>query len=843
MKHIIRILVLIVVFAGSVFFFGSRVGTRSFSKTLETIPLSEAALPTVSVITCDEEISCLYGFTSNMDPTLNREDLIPLDKNKEFVLDLNEYDMTIRRLKYEILDVSGGEELDSGTINAFEKAGTHKRVRIRVKAELKEGTEYAVRVTLTNNVGKRIYYYFRIKMYPNPQLSGKLSFIRTFLANTRSVVTEERDAVIPYLEMKSDAPSDSFGYVNIHSNYRLVCWGSLEPETVADPVITVTEFYEDIMTASVKSIVKINVGYGDEFFFVEEHYRIRYLGEVVHLLNYERYTETLFDSDTASLMQSDLKLGVVAGGMQTLYPNSDYSTVAFVKNGSLYSYHLADNTITTVFASASQYERMLGQQTGHEILVLKTEDNGDITFFVSGYRNRGGYEGRVGLFVYRYYQAEGRLEELIYVPVGTTYQILKGELGSFAYLNEYDVFYFMLNGNLYSYNLITEEFSVLATEIATDGYVFSAAKRYLAYQEKGETDCIKLLFPETNETRKIYPRDGEYIRLLGQSEDNLICGYGKPEDICENEDRSFTYAMHRVEIRTAQNEVRKEYSKSGYFVESAQTDANVIQLNRLVKNFSGGYREAESDYILIRDTSENGRITLEKRVTERLLTEYYISFPGTFEMETLPEEKEVLYTVAQKDRTLRIGELESGTKQYYVYCYGTIREVSRSASEAIVLADELAGTVISEEGKIVWERGVKANASEVGTITEVKSNAERSRLQAALAMMLSKKGITAEISAKEAERPIAEVLESYVPGRVISLTNVTLDEVLYYIWKGQPVLTLLSGTDAVVIVGYTAKDVIYYDPVKGRRITMEKEAAQKLFSEGKGYYFSFYPER
>lgn len=842
MKHIVRFLILIVVFAASVFFFGSRIGTKSFSKTIETVELGEAALPTVSVVTCGEKISCLYGYTSNLDTTLNRADLIPVDSNMEFMLDINEYDMTIRRLKYEIMDVSGKEELDSGTINAFDKDGVHKKVRIRVKADLQEGTEYAVRVTLINDVGKRIYYYFRLKQYKNPQLSPKLAFLREFLENTRSTLPEARDKVIPYLEMKSDAPSDTFGYVDIHSNYQLVCWGDLAPETVVEPVITVTEFYQDIMTATVRSIVKVNAGYGDEFFRTEENFRIRYLGPVIHLLNYERTTQTLFDSDNASLTQSDLKLGLISGREQQLYPNEDYSTVAFVRNGSLYSYSLATNTISTVFASTAQYERMLGLQTGHDILVLKTEADGNITFMVSGYRNRGSYEGRVGLFVYRYLAAEGRLEELVYAPVNTTYQLLRGEVGAFAYVNEFDVFFFMVNGSLYSYNLITEELSVLAEEIDSEDYVFSAAKRYLAYQERGKTDCIQLLFPETAKIEKVYPPQGEYIRLLGMSEDNLICGYGRESDIYENEDMSLTRALFRVEIRTAEGEVRKEYQKPGYFVESVQTDANVIQLYRLEKNFPEGYRETESDYILIRDTAVQGKVTLEKRITERMLTEYYVSFPSSFEMGELPKKIQAGYTVSSKDPTVRIGELERSMETYFVYCYGKIRQTCRSASEAILTADRVAGTVISEDGRIVWERGVKAASAEAAGVAEKRSGKGESSALAAVTMLLSKKGVNLDPEALEASRPVAELLEKNTSCRVLSLSGVTLDEVLYYIWRGQPVLVLSEQKEAVVLIAYSAKEVTYYDPAKGKRIRQEKDTVEKQFFNGKSYYFCFLPE-
>lgn len=844
MKHIYRWLFLTLVFGFSLLFFGSRMGTKSFSKEAETVRVGEAALPTISVETCGETVSCLYGFTSNMDPTLNREDLIPIDKNQECRLDFNEYKMTIRRLKYELLDITSKAELDSGTINAFEKEGNHKKARLRFKADLKEETEYAVRVTLINNVGKRMYYYFRVKLYEKPMLSEKLAFIREFQDNTRSADAARREAVIPYLEMRSDAPSDTFGYINIHSNYRLVCWGDLAPETVAGPVITVTEFYDEIMTAAVRSIVKINADYGDEFLLVEENFRIRYLGDVVHLLNYERYAETLFDSEKVSLAQSDLKLGLIADGTQKLYPNADYSMAAFVRNGSLYSYCLADNTISTVFASATQYERMLGQQTGHDILVLKIEANGDMTFMVTGYRNRGSFEGRVGLFIYRYLQEEKRLEELIYVPMNTTYQILKETAGGFAYLNEYDVFFFLMNRTLYSYNLITEELLELARDIGREDYVFSAEERYFAYQEGGDDSSISILFPETRQVKKLFPKEGEYIRLLGQTENNLICGYGKDEDIYENEDNSLTKALYRVEICTASGEVKKEYCKEGYYVKDTQTDGNVIRLTRLVRHFSGGYREAESDYILIRDQEEKGKVTLEKRVTERLLTEYYISFPAAFEMGNAPAKQEVSYTVAAKDHTLRLSELVSDKENYYIYCYGKIKEISENVSRAILLADELVGTVIFKDGKIVWERGVKAAAADIGNITEIRCTADVGSVQAAVAMLLSKKGITAKISPEQARRPVAEILEQYVPGRVLSMSGVSLDEVLYYIWKGQPVLALTGEEKkAVVLVGYTARDVIYYDPEKGRRMTLEKGAAQKLFGGGTGFYFSFLPER
>ncbi|MDD5900743.1 MAG: hypothetical protein PUC73_07630 [Lachnospiraceae bacterium] len=840
MKRVYQIVYLFLVFCGAVVFFGSRVGETVFEGKSETVPIAEAAFPTVSILTCGEEINCLYGYSSNLSTILNREDMIPIGADGIFELKINEYEMDIRRLKYEVLEVSSETEIDAGTINAFEKQEACKIVRIKLKADLKEGTEYAVKVTLIGNTGKRMYYYFRIKQYQTPRLQEKLAFIRTFSENARSADTAANEAIIPYLETKPGASADSFHYVDIYDSYKTVAWGELTPVLATQPVISVTEFYEDVMTAVARYCVSIDAGYGAEQYFVEEYFRIRYLGDVVHLLNYERHTESLFEVANASLSQSDLKIGIASAEEMELYPNADHSMVAFVRNGTLYCYSLAENTLAAVFPAAhGSLQRMCSQKQLYDIRVLKMENNGNITFLVSGYMNRGVYEGRVGLFVYRYYAKEQRLEELLYIPVNTTYQILKEELGEFAYFNEYDVFYFMVNGGVYAYNLVTEELTVLAEDVRDGEYVYSVTEEFMAYQEHEKTDKVDLLYPESGKIIAVEPAEGEYIRLLGKSEENLIYGYGREEDLCVNEDGRVTYAMYKVEIADASGQVKKVYEKEGYFVEEALTTGNVIRLERLVRDTDGSYKTTSSDYILNQDNTEQEKISLVERVTDRMLTEYYISFPYNFVMEELPKEVTVLYTVMEKDTTLRINEMERDNTTYYTYYYGMIDGIYDAAGDAILAADMRAGTVINEKGKIVWERGTKPASASVPQITGIGAGEGRGTLQAALQMMLSGKGINAEISAEEVRQPLQQVLKRYTNADVAVLTGATLDEVLYFVWKGQPVLAMKESGDAVVITAYSSGEITYYDPGRSRSITVEKEQAEKLFEDGGRTYISF----
>ena len=56
---------------------------------------------------------------------------------------------------------------------------------------------------------------------------------------------------------------------------------------------------------------------------------------------------------------------------------------------------------------------------------------GNVNFMVYGYMNRGQYEGRVAIVLYKYIRADQRIEELVYIPVDEPYQRLKENMGNF----------------------------------------------------------------------------------------------------------------------------------------------------------------------------------------------------------------------------------------------------------------------------------------------------------------------------------------------------------------------------------------------------------------------------
>ena len=73
-----RIIILTVIFLGALYYFsGNYLVVRSFELSTDTTVMAEATLPNISLVVEEEEINRLYGYTSNLDWTLNRETITP----------------------------------------------------------------------------------------------------------------------------------------------------------------------------------------------------------------------------------------------------------------------------------------------------------------------------------------------------------------------------------------------------------------------------------------------------------------------------------------------------------------------------------------------------------------------------------------------------------------------------------------------------------------------------------------------------------------------------------------------------------------------------------------------
>ena len=838
MKYTIRILVLLCIFIGSIYFFGSNMDEAMFG-TIKTAEMTEAELPTIELKSDGVTVNKLYGYTSAIDTFSIRENLVAVEQSQTVELLIDENKTDVRKLHYEVLDVTTREEIAEDTINAFDKEEDVKKARIKVENKMVSGREYAVEVMLVDSESRRIYYYFRMKFYENSEFAEKVEFIQNI---SDWALDKNHNAVIPYLESTYRGEGSTYAHVDIKDSFYMVCWGNLNPTRLTKPILTISEIYSNIAVGTLDYMVELVTDSGMERYYVEEKFRVIVTGDSKHLLNYERTMEAVFDETLASLSQNQFKLGITGDSDVEFLTNSDASQLAFVRNKELWHYNMAENTLSKVFSFRRENEAEEGLSCDqYDIRILKLYDGGDISFMVYGYMGKGEYEGKTGILLYRFYRGEERIEEQLYLPVGESYQKIKEELGSFSYMNEYDVFFFMAYNTMYSYNLITKALTVISDNAVADSVAFFHDSGYVAWQEEGYTE-VKLLRLESGERKLLTAGDGEFIRVLGKINENIICGYGRLSDCMMMGDGSLLYPAYEVKILDVSLEAKKSYQKEGYYVADAEITTNSIRLRRVAKNDQGVYEEAEDDYILNSMEAQKRPVTLDKRITEKMLAEYYIDLPSTYVMKEIPVKETVPYTLISEDTTVRISSLENEAEEYMVYSFGSIVSIGESCAAAVQLADraDVVGTVINENGIVIWERGVKYAASGLKELegSSIKNSGLTSR-QEAVRMMAAYLNTEADVTGFGETHSVKEFLEQATGRRMLSLTGATLDEVLYFVFRGAPVYAMKGRTEAVVITAYSASSVTVYEPSTGKYKNYSLRDAEKMFEDAGNIFLSY----
>lgn len=837
MKYTVKFLVLSGIFIASLYFFGSNMDEAMFG-SIKTEMMAEAELPVIELKSDGVTVNQLYGYTSSMDMFSVREHLVAVEAEQMLELLIEENQTDVRKLHYEVTEVDTRVEIAEGTVNAFDKDGDRKKARMKISGTMEEGKEYAVEVMLVDAESRRIYYYFRVKYYKNSEFAEKVEFIQNFSEWARE---KNEAAVIPYLESTYRGEGTTYASVDIKDSYYMVCWGDLEPKLLTSPQLTISEIYSNIAVGTLDYMVELDTDTGTEQYYVKEKFRVTVSGSSRHLLNYERTMESVFDETLASLSQNQFKLGITTNTDMELLTNSDASQLAFVRNKELWHYNLAESTLFRVFSMHAENEVEQGLACDqYNIRMLKLYENGDISFMVYGYMGRGDYEGRTGVLLYRYFRGEERIEEQLYLPVSESYQRLKEELGSFSYMNEYDIFFFMVYDTMYSYNLTTKELSVITDNVREASVVFFQKSGYVVWQE--DNTGFHLLRLESGERQVMEAPEGEFVRILGKINDNIICGYGLLEDCKPLGDGSMLYPAYEVRILSEDLQERKSYRKEGYYVADTEITQNSVCLHRVVKTAWGDYEAASDDYILNSMESEKRPVTLETRITELMFTEYYIDLPSSYVMKEIPIPEMVPYTLLSEDRTVRITEPQTREEEYLVCSFGDVISIDSDCAAAVKLANQadVVGTVLNEEGRVIWERGVKYASSSLQELegSSTKKSGLTSR-QEAVRMMAAYQGKEIDVSGLTQETSVKEFLENATGIRILSLTGTSLDEVLYFVYKGAPVYAMKNQTDAVVITGYTANGITVYDPATGKYKGYTMREAEEMFDEAANLFFSY----
>lgn len=846
MRHFYRTLIVIITFFVSFAIFGGNIREVTAEED-KTVVMQESRFPILSVETMDHEINQLHGFSTNLDANLVRESMTPLDQTKKLRVYLDEAGLTIRKINYELRTLKDNTKVEEGSVETITKDKENRKYAdIALEANLDQGTEYALKLTAVTSSGKKIRYYTRVKYYGTEcYLAEKLDFVTMF--HTDSMDKDRLKNLSSYLEPQADADNSSLAYVDIHSSLANVGWGELTPSQITEPVPVVKEFNIETASVELDYFVKADAGSSkEEYYRVKEFYRVRYTSNRIYLLNYTRTMEAMFDIGLASTQKSELKLGISAQKEMEIVTNENRTRIAFVRQGSLWTYNMAENQAVKVFSFLQDKDKdyVRNAYDQYDIQILNLEDDGNIDFMVYGYMNRGDYEGRVGIVLYHYYAGAGRIEEEAYLPMETTFQILKEDVDQLGYVSSRDVFYFVFQDTAYSYNLVSKKLDTLSKDISSKNFQMSKEGKFLAWQnasDPSESTEITILNMDTEEIRTVKADAGRTIKILGNIDDNLLYGTGNIDDVTKTQAGSQIVPLSSLFIVNSDTDVLKEYKRKNCYVTQAKIEENVIHLTR-VKKTANGYKEIKEDSILNQQIAQTQGIQLTERVTKKALTELYIDLPNGFEMAGKPKYVQAKTTVVTDDTTLFIDHGKDMQVRYYVYAYGKITGVYESVAKAIVAADGQMGVVVASTNQLVWERGGSYLRQSIESVTPVYTGGGVNSIGASLSMLLQVNGVTADAYAlSSGDSSIYEKLKGSMSKQPVNLTGCSLTEVLYFVSGSRPVIAMKGASQAVLITGYDETHVTYIDPALHRTVRTSITQAENMFEQAGNLYISYLP--
>ena len=801
--------------------------------------MSDASIPTVSMKTEEgTEFNVLHGYTMDIDPTLFYGNITPVSKDRKLPISINTYGEEIKEISYRIRSIDDKSLIENTKVEEYTQNGNTVNATLNIKNLIDAGKEYALEVVLKTGKYDDIYYYTRIMYGGDYDIQKKIDFVLDF--NSCTFDKDRLKDIAGYLETSGLGDNTNYGKVNINCSLSQVGWGDLEPFVESDIVPEVISITDDV------AIIRLDYRIGaandydsNDSYKVSEYYRIRQTNTGFYLLNYEREANQIFDAKNDLTSSSKINLGINASTDVTFDSDEKGEYTYFVNQGSLWCFNSSSHTFTRVFSfEGEETDSVREGYNAHTIKIISVNDNGNSTFLVSGYMNRGEHEGQVGVSLCDYSYSDNNVTERLFIPLAIPYNILSENVGGVAYVSG-DKFYILIDETLYSVDLDSKEVMTEIDGLKEGTYSVSEYGDAIAYSVSGDinnTDVIRILNMNNDTDYELTAPEGDTLKPLGYIQSDFIYGTAHKSDILEKQDGSSVLAMYKVGIMDVDYNYIKEYEQPGIYVSDAEVEGMRITLSRMVRS-EDGYTSTSIDQLINKDENvSDNSVETEVISTDARKQELYL------DLLTKVTDISVSYRTAGeivfKDNTQL--ELDSDFKwdgKYYVYGYGVFKGSRIKLESAVTLAYDTYGTVTDSSCRLVWQRYRNTQASIDGITPVVTGDSLTSSVQ----MLCNYLGSDINAASYMGQGHNAvETLSSISGVTGINLTGITYEKVLSYVSNGCPVISRTESDEYIVIIAYNSSEIAYIDSSTGEVETVSMTDAGKMFSKGGNVFVTYF---
>lgn len=795
--------------------------------------MDDATLPIVTMKTDNGTLfNELHGYTSDVDASLLNDSVTPLPDNKKLNVVIHNYGEKVNSISYKIRELDGLSLIENTTVTDFTQEGDSIQALFNIKNLIENNTEYLMEINIETQQHTAIHYYTKIIYSTNIGLQDKIDFVMNFNACTFD--QSRLDEAAKYLETKSSADNTNFGKVNINSSKTMVGWGELNPMVEMTIVPTIKEINSEVSAIYMDYQMAAQNSSGSyDTYNVNEYYRIRQSGSKMYLLNFEREANQVFDSKNDLTQNTKVTLGITSNQDvdKKSSPNGNYS--CFVDQGSLWCMYGKDSTFTRVFSfETNESDNVRELYNKHDVKIMDVDDAGNVNFIVYGYMNRGAHEGEVGVSLCSYNYETNQVDERLYIPVDVPFDVLQENVGEIAYISDSNIFYIMLDNSLYSIDLTSKEKMVEISNLSDTTHAVSKDGVSIAYSTNGEeynTSTLRIFNIKSAGTYEIKADAGDRIKILGYINDDCVYGVAHESDITKEDSGTVSFPMYKVEIMNSDYEIIKDYQLDGIYISSASVSGMRLNLSRVIKNGEGNYESISMDQLINKDenVTEN-TLTLETASSDKRLTELYLVLPSNaygIDKASMRSSKEVIFISGE---TIKLDAKFNDKGKYYVYGYGKFQGSYTNLERAVSRAYETYGTVLNSSGDYIWRRYKNTSAS----VSISGTSGGSSSLAGAVRLLLAQSGHEIDVAGKMAGGMSAiDVINNTDGKEALNLKGVSMENILYYIDAGMPVIGRIGDSSYAIVTAYDSKNIQYMDVSTGASVNASIADASKAFAQ------------
>ncbi len=821
-----RILILLLVFLAAVVINFIWSGSRKDDTEAEVYSAMEA--PTIPVVyprMLGREMAPLFGHLEEGAVTADRDSLLVMSEDRQLGIRIdNAWEM--ESLRYEIRSLDMEHLVERTELSGWKIEEGGVTVDLPIQNLLDKETQYLLAINIDLYDGRSLWYYTRIVETDNEHVEEMLELAEEF--SLKSLDYEAAQDLTMYMESSQSADNSSYGSVNLKNSFDMITWGDLEVERESEPFIMLRELSGDLADVELDYVVRRTAESDTgtrsvERFIVREIFTLKWSTQRIFMMDFEREMNEIFTGSRDLFTGRRILMGINSGDDLYAKKNSDGSVVAFVVNHELWEYDSRkeaareglfsrdDARSILVFTFEGDYgSDARTDNSRHGIEILEVSDDGDIDFLVYGYMNRGRHEGATGISYYSYDPDENLLEELFFLPANENYEELRKDIELLAHRGDNDILYLYMNGSIYGIDLTSFEYVIVASGLTDDKFAVSYDGSRVAWQEDTgayDSRTLYIMDLDTGEKDQLAGKDGEVLRILGFVGNDCVYGTGDAGDYIMSNGRIEGLFLKRLDILDRDMNIIKSYSKNNSWISSVEVEESRIHIE-LVKDKSEGFFAAStSDTLVCNDDVLPGRMDeIGWYASGDKGRIYFVQLDSGVNADdrirSVSPDK-----LAVDDSVDIVLENDYSHDSVEFFAYGRGKYLGRyvNFADAADAAYDSMGFVSLGRDETVWERANKPNSANIRDYTTAIRRLERN---------------TDDF--ENGKRGEDESL-------MIDLSGATLNQVLFFVGNGMPVLAYTGVGEGVYLIGYDRTSVRIYDPGTGSTATWELDDAEDYF--------------